>query len=59
MVVLVNCKIEEDPIKNEGTRVLTTLNINFSEAQRQITSESVVVSDQDLNFYECPRYLQE
>ena len=59
MVVLVNCKIEEDPIKNEGTRVLKTLNINFSDAQRKITSESVVVSGQNLNFYECPRYLQE
>ena len=25
MVVLVTCKNEEDPIKNEGTRVVTTL----------------------------------
>ena len=24
MVVLITCKIEEDPIKNEGARVLTT-----------------------------------
>ena len=30
MVVLVICKNEERPIKNEGTRVFTTLYINFS-----------------------------
>ena len=29
MVVLVTCKNEEDPIKNEDTRVVTTLSINF------------------------------
>ena len=44
MVVLVTCKNEEDPIKNEGARVFTTLYINFSEAQGQITLESLVVS---------------
>ena len=44
MVVLVTCKNEEDLIKNEGDRVLTTLYINFSEAQGQITLEFVVVS---------------
>ena len=44
MVVLVTCKNEEVPIKNEGDRVLTTLNINFSDARRQITPELVVVS---------------
>ena len=37
MVVLVTCKNEEDPIINEGDRVLTTLYINFSDAQGQIT----------------------
>ena len=36
MVVLVICK-NEHPIKNEGARVFTTLYINFSEAQGQIT----------------------
>ena len=40
MVVLVTCKNEEDPIKNEGARVFTTLYINFSDAQGQITQES-------------------
>ena len=29
MGLLVACKNEEDPIKNEGTRVVTTLFINF------------------------------
>ena len=29
MVVLVTYKNEEDPIKNEGARVVTTLPINF------------------------------
>ena len=44
MVVLVTCKNEEVPIKNEGARVFTTLYIKFSDAQGQITLESVVVS---------------
>ena len=43
MVVLVTCKNEEDPIKNEGARVLTTFYINFSDVQGQITLESAVV----------------
>ena len=29
MGLLVACKNEEDPIKNEGARVVTTLFINF------------------------------
>ena len=49
MVVLVTCKNEEDPIENVGARVFTTLYINFSDAQRQITLESVVVSGQNSN----------
>ena len=49
MVVLVTCRNEEDPIKNEGTRVFTTLSINFSDAQGQITLELVVVSGQNFN----------
>ena len=49
MVVLLNCKNKEDPIKNEGARVFTTLYINFSDAQGQITLESVVVSSQNWN----------
>ena len=38
MDVLVTCKYEEDPIKNEGARV-DTLYSNFSDAQGQITQE--------------------
>ena len=37
MNVLITCKYEEDPIKNEDARVLTTLYINFSDAKGQIT----------------------
>ena len=37
MDVLITCKYEEDPIKNEGARVVTTLYINISDAQGQIT----------------------
>ena len=33
IVVLVTCKNEEDPIKNEGARVLTSLLFEFSDAQ--------------------------
>ena len=49
MVVLLTCKNEEDPIKNRGARVFTTLYINFSEVQWQITLVLVVVSGRNLN----------
>ena len=49
MVVLVTCKYEEDPIKNRGARVFTTLYINFSDAQGQITLVLVLVSGRNLN----------
>ena len=32
MVVLVYCQNEEDPIKNQGARVVTILSIDFSDA---------------------------
>ena len=41
MGILVACKNEEDPIKNEGARVVTTLFINFSDAQGELTPKSV------------------
>ena len=47
MDVLVTCKYAEDPIKNEGPRVDTTLYSNFSDAQGQITL--VLVSGRNLN----------
>ena len=49
MDVLVTCKYEEDPIKNEGPRVVTTLYSNFSDAQGQITLVLVSVSGRNLN----------
>ena len=51
MDVLVTCKYEEDPIKNEGARVVTTLYSNFSEAQGQITLVLVSVSGRNLNSF--------
>ena len=42
MVLLVACKNEEDPIKNEGARGVTTLFINFSDAQRQLTPKHAI-----------------
>ena len=38
MVVLVTCKNENDSIKNERTRVVTTLYIDFSDTQGQLTA---------------------
>ena len=49
MVVLLTCKTEEDPIKNRGARVFTTLYIIFSDAQGQITLELVAVSGRNFN----------
>ena len=49
MGLLVVCKNEEDPIKNEGARVVTTLFINFSDSQGQLTPKSVMESCQNSN----------
>ena len=38
MDALVSSKNKEDLIKNEGARVATTLNIDFSHSQGQITA---------------------
>ena len=37
MGLLVACKNEEDPMKNEGARVVTTLFLNFYDAQGELT----------------------
>ena len=37
MAVLMTCKNEEVPFKNEGARVITTLYIDFSGAKGQLT----------------------
>ena len=49
MNVHVTCQYEEDPIKNEGATVVTTLYSNFSYAQGQITLVLVSVSGRNLN----------
>ena len=51
MGLLVACQNEEDPIKNEGARVVTTLFINFSDAQWQLTAMSVIESCQNSNSF--------
>ena len=42
MVVLLIYKNKEDPIKNEGARVLKGLNIVFLDIQGQLTPKSAV-----------------
>ena len=49
MGLLVACKNEEDPIKNEGARVVTIFFINFSDAQGQLTLKSVMESCRNSN----------
>ena len=49
MGVLVACKNEENSIKNESARVVTTLFIDFSDAQGQLTPKSVIESCQNSN----------
>ena len=55
MAILVTSKYEEDPIKIESARVATTLNIDFSNTQRQITPGSEVGSGQNSNSSEMLR----
>ena len=49
MGFLVACKNDEDPIKDEGARVVTTLFINFSDAQGELTPKSVMESCRNSN----------
>ena len=49
MGVLVACKNEADPIKNEGARGVTTLFIDFSHTQGQLTPNSVMESCRNSN----------
>ena len=51
MVVIVTWKDEEDPINNEGARVVTRLFIDFSDAQGQLTPKSVMKSCQNRACY--------
>ena len=43
MVVLVTCKNEEDPIKNEGARVLTSSYIDFRRSRAANSAVSGVI----------------
>ena len=49
IIVLLTCMNEEDSIKNEGARVFTTLFIDFSDTQGQLTLLSVMGSWQNSN----------
>ena len=49
MVILVISKNEEDLIKNEGAIMLTTLNIDFTTTQGQLTPQSEVKSGRKSN----------
>ena len=49
MGYFVACKNEKDPIKNEGARVVTTLFINYSDAQGQLTLQSAMESSRNSN----------
>ena len=49
MCFLVACQNEEDPFKNDGARVVTTLFIIFSDAQGQLTPKSVMESCRNSN----------
>ena len=57
MGVLAACKNEEDPIKNEGARVVTTLFIDFADAQGQRWNLAEIQTHP--SFYGWPCYLQE
>ena len=60
IVNLISSKNEEDTIKNEGTSVVKTLFIAFSDAQGQLALKSVMESCQTHpSFYDWSCYLQE
>ena len=56
IVVLITCKTEEDPIKNEGARVLTSFphykSMGFTDAQGQLTPQSLIESGRNSNSLE-------
>ena len=55
MGVLVTCKNKEEPNKNEGASVATTLNIDLSNTQGQVTPRSEVGSGRNSNSSEMLR----
>ena len=59
IVVLITCKDDKGSIKNGGARVFTTLYIDFSYAQGQLTQWDLAEIQTNPSFHACPRYLQE
>ena len=63
MYILVIYKDEENQLKNEGARVVTTLYSYILDAQRQLTLQLMDgcggKSNSFKNFYESPCYLQD
>ena len=55
MVVLVTFKNDDEPVNNNGTRVASSFYIDFSDAQEQITCNSVV-SGEVLPKFELIKY---
>ena len=51
ILVLVTCKNEEDPVKNEGAKGLTSLLFDFLDAQGQLTPKSEVESCRNSNSF--------
>ena len=58
MIVLVTCKNEDDLIKTEGTRVFTTLHIDFSDANSVVKCWNLAEIRTNPSVYACPCYLQ-
>ena len=62
MVVLLTCKKEEDPTKNECARVLKGLYIDFSHTQGQLLRSPLwnhAEIQTHLSFYVCPSFMSE
>ena len=60
MFVVVTVKNNDDPIKNEGAKVWTKLNIIFSDIQGQLTAIIHLVEFRiNPRSYSCPWYCEE
>ena len=64
MIVHVTCKNEEDPIKNEGARVVTTM-LHYQSIFKMLKGSYLLNRRWDLDeiqthrsFYSCPSYLK-
>ena len=61
VVVVVTCKNEDDPFKNEGARVVTTLSAIFQtfRAANSVVGGVIGPNLNSSRLYGCPCYLQE